>query len=64
MAAKIADEVCASLSSLMDAIPKDVFAEEGIVFKEEPLGEEEEYGGKSDGGKSDVRPGGRWAMSD
>lgn len=50
MAAKIADEVCASLSSLMDAIPKDVFAEEGIVFKEEPLGEEEEYGGKSDGG--------------
>uniref|UniRef100_A0A8C6SIG2 Early growth response 2 n=1 Tax=Neogobius melanostomus TaxID=47308 RepID=A0A8C6SIG2_9GOBI len=45
--AKMGDEMCASLGGLMDAMPKDMFSAEGMVFKEEPLGEEEEYGGKS-----------------
>lgn len=52
MATKIGEEMCASLG-LMEAVPKDMFSTEGIVFKEEPLGEEEEYGGRSGAGKSD-----------
>ncbi|XP_033835712.1 early growth response protein 2b-like [Periophthalmus magnuspinnatus] len=50
MTAKTGDELCASYGSLMDVIPKDVFSTEGVVFKEEPLGEEEEYGGKNGAG--------------
>ncbi|XP_054456702.1 early growth response protein 2b-like [Anoplopoma fimbria] len=41
MTAKIADEVFVSLSSLVDIIPKDVYSEESMVFKEEAVGEDE-----------------------
>lgn len=49
MTAKLVDEVSASLSSIVDSIPKDVYpAEVGpVVFKEEPVGEDE-YEGKPD----------------
>ncbi|XP_072293618.1 E3 SUMO-protein ligase EGR2-like [Eucyclogobius newberryi] len=50
MTAKVVDEVCASYASLMDVMPRDVFSTEGVVFKEEPLGDAEEYGGKSGAG--------------
>lgn len=42
MAAKVVDAV--SLSSIVDSIPKDVYRAEGIVFKEEAVGEEEHEG--------------------
>lgn len=61
MTAKTVDEVSASLSSIADSIPKDVYTAEGgltsqtpIVFKEEAV-EGEEHEGKPDeneGGKN------------
>ncbi|XP_074531868.1 early growth response protein 2b-like [Halichoeres trimaculatus] len=57
MTAKIADEVSASLSGIVDSIPKELYAAEGvlpaqIVFKQEALGEEEHEGkhGEDEGG--------------
>lgn len=51
MTAKIVDEVSASLSSIVDSIPKDVCAAErgqpsetAIVFKEEAVGEDAHEG--------------------
>ncbi|XP_030604339.1 early growth response protein 2b-like [Archocentrus centrarchus] len=48
MTAKTAEEVSSSLGSIVDGIPKDVYAETGIVFKQEAVGEEEAEG--KDGG--------------
>ncbi|KAK7901257.1 hypothetical protein WMY93_018026 [Mugilogobius chulae] len=51
MTAKLGEEVCASYGGLMDVLHKDVFpTDPGVVFKQEPLGEEDEYGGKSGAG--------------
>ncbi|XP_041803749.1 early growth response protein 2b-like [Chelmon rostratus] len=51
MTAKVLDEVSASLSSIIENIPKDVYTTEGglssqasVVFKEEAVGEEEHEG--------------------
>ncbi|XP_022072750.2 early growth response protein 2b-like [Acanthochromis polyacanthus] len=49
MTAKIVDEVSASLS-IVDNIPKDVYTESSMVFKEEAVGEEEHEGKPDENG--------------